>query len=435
LARGAAKTFILDSLAVGVAGARAPYADEILRVARRWGVADVGAHAHVLGRRERLPPASAAFVNGFQIHCQEFDCVHEPAVVHPMATIFAALAATCEGRRKISGEELVAATALGVDVSATLGVASKSAIRYFRPATAGVFGATLSTARLLGFDLHAALDALGYALAHCSGTMQAHREGKPALPVQIANAARAAIVACDIAQERVPGPHDVIEGPFGYMPLFEGEFDLEKPLSELGRIWRVAEVSHKPFPTGRAAQGGLIGIMRLRGEGLALDNLESLVLTAPPLIKRLVGRAPIEGMSVNYARLCFPFLGAVAMTRDVVGLSDFDATTLGDSALLAAAARIRVESDGSIDPAAFTPQRLDARLTDGRSLSTTVKALFGSPADPLSPLDQRAKVRSCIEFGMKASDARARADEIIERVSALEREPDAGSIIRLAAGL
>jgi len=189
-AQAAAQAFLLDTLAVGIAGRRAWLADKVLDVARSWGSADADTpSAHVMGGGPRLPAPSAAFVNGFQIHCQEYDCVHEPAVVHPMAVIGAALMAEAEAR-PVSGADFLAALTGAVDVAAGLGVAALSPIRFFRPATAGLFGATLGIARLRGASLGQALDALGYALAQAAGTMQAHVEGKPALPLQIAGRCR-----------------------------------------------------------------------------------------------------------------------------------------------------------------------------------------------------------------------------------------------------
>jgi 2-methylcitrate dehydratase PrpD len=63
----AAKTFVLDTLGVGVAGKRAPFAPELLAQVERWGRGD---EAHAWGHRVRLPAASAALINGFQAHNQ-----------------------------------------------------------------------------------------------------------------------------------------------------------------------------------------------------------------------------------------------------------------------------------------------------------------------------------------------------------------------------
>jgi 2-methylcitrate dehydratase PrpD len=430
----AAKTFILDSIGVGIAGAKAPYAKEALAAARGWGGPGVAGAAQVWGRGARLPGPSAAFVNGFQIHCQEFDCVHEPAVVHPMATILAALMAEIESRPGACGAELIAAAALAVDVAAGLGVAATSGIRFFRPANAGLFGATLGVARLRGFDLEQALDALGYALAHASGTMQAHVEGTPGLPVQIGNAARAALMACDLAAVGLPGPHDVFEGPFGYFALFEKTHDLGPVIESLGKTWRIAEVSHKPFPTGRAAHGGIVLMRMLRESGVEASAVRRITLMAPPLIRRLVGRPYRDGMPVSYARLCFPYCGALALLYGTVGLDDFSEARRSDEKIAELARRMAVEEDGSENPAAFIPQRAIAELADGRKVTVETDRLPGSPAAPLSREDQLAKLNACLGYGLGAGRG-AVAELLRMRIAGLETDDDAAGLARLAAGL
>ena len=427
------KAFLLDTLCVGAAGRRAWLAEEVLRVAQSWGEAGQGPAAHVFGGGPRLPQASAAFVNGFQIHGQEYDCVHEPAVVHPMAVIGAALTTEVEAR-PVPGADYLAALTGAVDVAAGLGVAAKSAIRFFRPATAGLFGATLGVARLRGASLDQAMDALGYALAQAAGTMQAHVEGKPALPLQIAGAARAAIVANDLAEAGIPGPHDVLEGPYGYLSLFELETDLAPVIDSLGRLWRIEEVSYKPFPTGRAAQGGIGLLQDLREAGLRPQDVQSLRLIAPPLIQRLVGRPATDEMTVNYARLCFAYVGACALRFGAVGLKHFTPDAMGDPDTLALAAKIRVETDGSDDPAAFTPQRAEAVLTDGRTLSASLNALYGSPTAPMTPADLAAKRAECLAFGFGVERPDLEA-ALVAAVDALDDAASAAKPAWLASGL
>lgn len=431
-ARAAVKTFLLDTLGVGVAGAGAAITAPVRAAAKGW--AGTGG-VHIWGQGGWTTTASnAAFVNGFQIHCQEFDCVHEPAVVHPLATILAALMAEAEARGSVSGPELGAALAVAVDMAAGLGVAVNSPIRFFRPANAGIFGATVGVAKLRGLSEDQIRNALGYALAFCSGTMQSHVEGKPALPVQIGNAARGAVQACDLAEAGMDGPWDVLEGPFGYFPLFETEWDLAPVVANLGKAWRIAEVSHKPFPTGRAAQGGLVLMQKLRERGVEADAVTSITLSAPPLIERLVGRPLRADMAANYARLCFAYSGAVALLRGTVGLEDFSEAALRAPDVAALARKIRMEVNEVTDPAAFTPQTIVAELTDGSTVQETITALFGSPADPLSAEQNEAKFRACLAFGF--GDARTElADRMIEAVGALETLEDVGVLSRLAAGV
>ncbi len=393
--RDAAKAFLHDTLAVGVAGARAPNADAILAVAQTWGA---GTECAVLGRPGvRLPAPSAAFVNGFQIHCQEFDCVHEPAVLHPLATVVSALLAEAQRSGPYDGKAFLAAMVAGVDIAVALGLAPTTPLRFFRPATAGVFGSVAALARLRRLDRATTLDAFGYALAFASGTMQAHVEGKPALPVQVANAARSAVVAVDLAVAGLKGPQNSIDGPFGYLTLFEVEYDLAPILRDLASVRRIAQVSWKPFPTGRAAQGGLVAVQTLmQRDGLSAQTLQSLVFSARPLIKRLVGRPALANMDVAYARLCLPWLAAVALTQGEVTLGDFIPARLGDPALKALAERITVIEDGSSDPAAFTPLVAKARTLSGADLEVVIPQMLGSPSHPLTKAQQMEKARRCL---------------------------------------
>ncbi len=426
-ARSAAATFLHDSLAVGVAGARAPYADRVAAAVARWGVAD-GRGALVLGRpATRLPPASAAFLNAFQIHGQEFDCVHEPAVVHPLATVVAALLAALEGDKPRTGAQVLTALCAGVDVAAGLGLAARSPLKFFRPATAGIFGCVAALASLKRLPREEALDAFGYALAFAAGTMQAHVEGLPTLPVQIAQAARAAVQAVDLAQAGMPGPRGAVDGPFGYLALFEDLTDAPAMLAALPHARRITEVSWKPFPTGRAAHGAIVATERLmREHGVTAEDLERLTYTAPPLIRRLVGRPAHGAMTPAYARLCFPYLGATVLTRGKVGLDDFTPARLHDPAVLALAERITVEADANPDPAAFTPATAVARRSDGSEVSVAVTAQLGSPAWPLSREQHLEKARACLAFGGLGGQE----DALTELIDAFAETPDARDALR-----
>lgn len=396
-ARRAASTFFEDTLCVGVAGRGAPYADNVLAAALRWSGAGT---ARVLGRPGvRLTPAYAAFVNAFQIHSQEFDCVHEGAVAHPLATVLAALLSAAEGR-PTTGAEMLTALVAGVDIVAALGIAVTTPLKFFRPATAGVFGSTAALARLHQLDHATALAAFGHALGFAGGTMQAHVEGKPGLALQVGAAARSAVEAIDLAMLGIPAPAAAIDGAFGYARLFEDGFDADRILAELGTRERVCELSWKPFPTGRAAHGAIVALQTMmRDHGVSAANLRRWTYRAPPLIARLVGRRPLARMEPPYARLCLPYLAAITLERGTVGLGDFDAASLADPRIHALADRFQVESDENPDPAAFVPALAVAELSDGRRIELPVTHLLGAPQWPLTDVQHGQKADACLRFG------------------------------------
>lgn len=418
--RSRARTFLHDSLAVGVAGRNAAHADAVLAMVQGWGAGEV---AGVLGRPGlRLPAPSAAFVNAFQIHGQEYDCVHEPAVLHPMATVLAALLAELARGEAVDGERFLTAIVAGVDVAVTLGIAAPDALKFFRPATAGIFGCVAAIASLRQMPRAQALDAFGHALALVSGTMQAHVEGKPALPVQVANAARGSLVAIDLARGGMPGVTRPIDGPFGYFALLEVREALAPALERLGKGHRITEVSWKPFPTGRAGHGGIVAMQQLRNvQGLTGDSLDTLEYHAPPLIHRLVGRPAHEGMEPGYARLCMQYLMAVTLVRGTVTLADFSREALDDAEVLALAKRITVVNDGNPDLAAFVPAWVIARTTDQRELTNVVSAQLGSPKWPLTEVQHEDKALGCLDFAGLAESHQVLA----QAVDGLEHAGDA----------
>ncbi|MEM1232135.1 MAG: MmgE/PrpD family protein, partial [Pseudomonadota bacterium] len=287
-AADAAQVFLLDTLCIGVAGVQARYRDELLPAIAAWGE---GRAAPVLGSGLRLPSASAAFLNCFQMHCLEFDCVHEDAVAHVMTTIAAVtLSELASSTEPVPGEQLLRALCAGVDIAATLGLAATTPLTFFRPATTGIFGAAAALAVLRGLDEAEVREAFGYCLAQCAGTMQAHEEGKPTLPIQIGHAARHAFTAVDLAVSGIPAPAASIDGVHGYLNLFERGHRSDGLIEALSLGSRVTELSHKPFPSGRATHGGLEAVQRLMAQGLTAENAEALTLSAPPLIHQLVIR-------------------------------------------------------------------------------------------------------------------------------------------------
>ena len=419
-ARQRAAVYVLDSLGVGVAGSSVEGAQGLLRVASGWGASS----ASVWGRRERLAAPAAAFVNAWQMHNQEYDCLHEGAVVHAMASVLPAALAAAESSGGVSGSELIVAVTVGVDIAADLGLAARAGLRFFRPATAGGFGAVAAAGRLLGLDHKTLEAAFAWQLAQVSGTMQAHAEGSPLLPVQVAFNARAALQSCELAAALEFTPtRSVFEGPYGYMSLFEGSFDLEPVLGSLGRDWRITEFSHKPFPAGRATHGGIEGVMALQTEhGFTPDDVDRIEVIAPPLIVRLVGRPLSPTTSATYARLCMGYAVAKVLQHGRLDLADFRGDALSDPVTHALAARVTTRSDDNSDPNAMAPQAVVVHLKDGTALGWNCATMLANPARRLTREQHLAKFHRCCTFSLDdlAPGAPARLVDVVDRLEAVE---------------
>ena len=125
--------------------------------------------------------------------------------------------------------------------------------------------------------------------------------------------------------------------------------------------------------------------MQLRAaHGLRAGDVARLTLAAPPLIHQLVGRPIKPGMDVTYARLCFQYVGALALLNGGVDVVDFSPERLADRRVHDLARRIELAADGNPDSNALAPQAVTAHLKDGRILRVAVPHTLGSPDRPLS---------------------------------------------------
>jgi 2-methylcitrate dehydratase PrpD len=396
-------------------------------VARGWGR---GTEATALGLGESFPALTAAFLNAFHSHNQEFDCVHELAVVHPLTTIQSAALAYAERTGQVSGRDLILALALGVDVATSIGMAAQTGLKFFRPATAGIFGVAAALGKLAGLAQEAMLNAFGLAYSQAAGSMQAHTEGGPALALQMAFAAASGIRAVDLASAGFPGPRDVLEGRFGYFPLFEGAWDVHPVWAELGQVWRITQISHKPFPSGRATHGGIDGILQLRSQyDLQADDVASVTLRAPSLIYELVGRPLQPHMQSNYARLCFAYVGALALAHGGIELTDFRPERLVDQRLQALGQRFQVIVDDNPDPNALSPQTVIIRLKNGQEHSLTIPHTLGSPQRPLTHEQHLAKARRCLSAARNPLPDNA-AEQLITMVEHLDTLPSCEDLLQ-----
>lgn len=419
-ARRATETFILDSLGVALSGTRVPLVAELATVAAQWGAGDA---ARVWGTGQRVPAATAAFLNGYQIHNQEWDCVHEPAVVHPMAVVLSTLLAYAEQRGGIDGRRYTRACATAVDIAATIGCAATNKLRFFRPAMCGALGATAGIAQLERFDEATTRSALGLAYSQLSGTMQAHVEGSPVLPMQIAFNTRAALVAIELARRGVRGPQDFLEGPFGYYTLIDPEWDA-RAFDDFEARHCITELSHKPYPSGRATHGGVDGALTLMQQhGFAVAAIAEIRVLAPPLVIQLVDRAPRPDMAPSYARLCAPYVIATALQSGNVDVLDFEPQRIADPQRQALAGRIRVVPDGNPSLNALAPQRVEVQLYDGSQHAVDLPAVLGAPGRPLSRERHLAKFRRAASSGAQPLAAQC-IEDLIRLVDELDALPD-----------
>jgi 2-methylcitrate dehydratase PrpD len=302
-------------------------------------------------------------------------------------------------------------------------------MRFFRPASIGGFGATAAAANLRGFDESATARAMGIMYGQTSGGMQTHVDGASMLGLQIGFAARNALFACDLAAAGVDGPKNIVTGPWGYLPLYENIHEVDASWHSWGKIWRLTELAHKPFPTGRPTHYAIAALLDLRAaHGFTADDVAEVICRVPPVPRSVVGRPDRRDATANYAKLCLPFICATTLRHGTVGPQDFSAAALADADTHALAARIKVEEGPGADPTAFGPQTVTVTLKSGQRHACTVDFALGDPRNPLSRARQLEKFWWAWEIGTKGAP-RSKGEQVIELLDHLEDLRDATALI------
>jgi 2-methylcitrate dehydratase PrpD len=436
----AATVFFLDTVGVACAGRMAPGLAELTEASTAWGEAPAQG-ASIWNMQRRVPAAVAALCNGYQCHALEYDCVYEPGVILPAAPVFAALMAKTEQLlaqgRAPSGRDLVRAFTVALEVSCTLAAASHSAMFFFRPATTGVFSALAALACLDPLPREWLRYAFGIAYSQACGPMQAHEEGSMMLAMQMGFAARNAVQAYDMARVGITAPVEILAGRFGFFNNFEHGGTIGEALAQMGQPWKVTQLSHKPFPSGRVTHG-VIHTMRQLGRELGLDagnalaRIREIHVELPPLGMRLVGRPMVHRPAPNYARLSVPYVAAAEVLYGGVDPTSFSPERLNGADVETLGRRVTTVEKPHPNPNAFYPQSLTLELVEGTRVHRDIPHAWGHPLLPLTRAEREDKFRLCWRLTRDTSPAgEARMEEAIAWLDRLRDEQDVRPLVEL----
>ena len=419
-----AKALILDVLGV-IGGARlAPGIAELNARLSRWESS--GSATGLVGKRRYSPP-TAAMANGAAAHALDFDDQHDPARVHTSCVVLPALLATAEDVGRVSGRDFILAMAIGAELHARLGLACFNSLgKGWHPTMVfGTLAASVAAGRLLGLDAEGLSNALGMAYHQTSGSAQSMRDGVLSKRLGAGFAARNAVTGAFLAADGLTGTRRTLEGNAGLFALYErGEVRTGIVTEGLGTSWRTAEYSFKPYPCCRCNHTPIGLGITLHESGVRAGDVETVEIRMGDVNWLTVGEPyDVTRDSVVHAQFNASYSFARALADGRVDLSTYQKPAISDSRIVALAGRTRVVSAPEIDPTAIEPARVKVTLKNGEVKEIASDTIKGSPHDPMSEAEMRAKLRSCLAFGVGASAAEA--DRLAEVVMELEKSEDA----------
>ena len=423
-----ARQVTLDGLAVMLAGVTEPLG--LGKIVTGY-VRDLGGSpdATVVGGGFKTSVTNAAFANGTLAHALDFDNTFYP-LNHPTSPTLPAILALAE-KIGSSGADVIEAIVTAFEVQARLRMASTglhTGTGFHKPGMTGVFGATAGAAKLLRLDVGRLLMALGItgsragSLSINTGTMTKSSHS--------GHAARMGLECSMLAQLGWTANEDVF-GPGGYFDTFlGGEAEPELLTAGFGQPFRMVNpgVGFKKYPCNYFTHRPIDAALALRSEhGLTAADIASVKVVFPRFeyINRPLPPTGLDGkFSVQYTTM-------VALLDGAVTVESFDNGRRFATDAVALLPRVTLTFDDAI-PVDFASMHAEVQVTlrDGRTVSTRIKELSGFVGFPLTREQRVAKFQSCARRVIDPADA----DEVLQRVEALQSEPDMRTIMNLMGG-
>jgi 2-methylcitrate dehydratase PrpD len=430
----AAKLHALDTLGCGIAAAA-------LGEARYAAAAALEAAGHgpatAIGLAEPLSPSDAAFVNGTLCHALDFDDTHPHSIVHVSASVVPAALAAAQAHGA-SGEEVVAALVAGSETSIRLGMAAGGAFhaRGLHPTgVCGVFGATVTAARLRGLDAGQTANALGLAGSMASGLLEFLADGSETKRLHPGLAAQAGLAAARLAAHGATGPGTVFEGRFGlYNAYLHGvDADLAGQVADLGKRWETSRIAFKPYPACHYVHAPVDALAALiREHGLGASDVERMVAVSDVTGESLVLHPLEEKLrprTVYDAKFSLPYCLGALLVHGRLDVTSFTPEAIVDPEVLELAARVTYEvKEYAPAPDAFSGG-VRVYTREGRTLETELRHQRGGSENPMTDDDVIGKYRANALLGLGEEDV----GRIEEAVLSLENERDV-SFAELLAG-
>jgi 2-methylcitrate dehydratase PrpD len=415
---------ILDTFGCLLGGSGAPGIPELVRILDGWGGAP---QSQAMLWQRRMPAPQAAMLNASMAHALDFDdTLDHGGSIHPGASVLAASLAVADLLGGVSGEQMVLAVALGLDVSCRVALASTLDRGWHRTAAMGVFGAAAAAGKLLGLNAPQMMHALGIAYSQAAGNRQCIVDGALTKRLQAGQAASSGVLAALLAREGFTGAQDIFLGRFGFFALYQPNgHDAAKLLEDLGQKFRGDELSFKPYACGRPQHAMLDAAIAVREQlGSRTAEIAEVTVTAnaATVAEQFRGaphkRRPTQIVEAQFA---LPYLIAAALVHGRVGITEV--ADVDGAEVLALAARIQA-NDAEHEASGVT-----VRLRDGRSATVPVGPPLGSPENRLGIAQLRIKFADCARNAVRPlPDETVRA--AVDTISLLDEVADIRDLLR-----
>jgi 2-methylcitrate dehydratase PrpD len=425
-----AKRGVIDTLGVAVGAASHPVADILTKTFPPASAGEV----FLWNGRGKTGVLDAALCNGTLAHTLDFDDGGVALTpMHPSSPVLPAIWALAEGRA-LSGRELLAAYALGLEVECKLaGAVSLTHYNHGWHATAvlGAFGAAAGAGWLLGLNSDQLRTALGIA-ASMTGGLRANF-GTMTKPLHAGLAARNGLLAAELAQAGWSANQNILETKKGFFEVFQcgdvGNLNLGKPFH-----FQSPGVSIKRFPSCSATHHCIEAMSALRRDyGLTAEQIESIECRVHALsYQALRKEALVE--TAEQGRFSLHFTMALVLLEGSVELKHFAPETFGRKDIHELMSKVTVAVHPELETLESKKEafgQVQVLLKNGRSLSHRATQVRGRAPLALTDADVDAKFIGCAEPAL----GKQKAQELLAALRSLESRKEIRTLLPSAFAL
>jgi 2-methylcitrate dehydratase PrpD len=417
-----ARRCLLDTLGAMLAAAapRYPAGRLVMEHVRRLGGTP---ESTLVGQGRRTSRVGAALANGTLAYACDVEPHHNGAIVHAPAVVVPASLAVAEAEGA-GGQRLLAAVVLGIEVACRVSEALDPLALYargFHPtAVCGAFGAAAAAGYLLRLGPARQATALGLAMQQAGGLLAwAEDPTEQSRPLNPGLAARNGVTAAALARLGFGGPPAPFDGRYDAFTAFSGAGRPDALAAGWGERFAVAGLAFKRHASCAFTHPGVDGLL-----GLAVDarlrpaDVERIVLRFPKSGAHMIDAHPLKSHNAQYVL-------PVALVYGRVSVDDILLDRNRHPEVARLSAGMRLVADPALDaeyPARYSSV-VEVVTRDGRLLTRRIDAAKGTPDDPLTDEEVRAKFRAVTASVAPPARAAAivRAVETIERVRDLRR--------------
>jgi 2-methylcitrate dehydratase PrpD len=409
-----ARYFLLDYLACAIRGSREESSAPVQKMIQRIGA---NGCATVIGTRMRTIPGLAAMANGASAHAIEMDDTHSAGSIHLGATMYSAALALAETMPETSSDAFLTAVVAGFEAAARIAMSVQPkehyALGFHMTPTCGVFGAAITSAKLLGLTAEQTHAAVGIAGSMAAGSMEFLADGAWTKRIHPGLAAQNGIQAALLAAEGFTGPLRILEGRDGFLQGYSRKPIPELLTEDLGKSFEILHTAVKPHACCRYMQGPIDAVLAImREHNLQADQIRRIEvpvleagwgLVAEPQAKKYNPESVVD------AQFSMPFGVAIAAIEGAAGLDQFTVEKIRSPKVRKLIGRVIIGKDIRIEKNFPQEWRAHAAIVmdDGRRFEKFVRYPKGDPENPLTWDEMKAKFRELTGAG----------DEIIAAIS------------------